>query len=84
MHDTIIVLDYGSQYTQLIVRRVREANVYCELFPWDAPAADVLALEPKGFILSGGPNSVYDPAAPVLPDYVLDSGRPVLGSCYGM
>ena len=84
MHDTIIVLDYGSQYTQLIVRRVREANVYCELFPWDAAAEDVLAPEPKGFILSGGPNSVYDPAAPVLPDYVLDSGRPVLGICYGM
>ncbi len=83
-HDTIIVLDYGSQYTQLITRRVREANVYCELFPWDAPAEDVLALAPKGFILSGGPNSVYDPGAPTLPDYVLESGRPVLGICYGM
>ncbi len=83
-HDTIIVLDYGSQYTQLITRRVREANVYCELFPWDTPAEDVLALEPKGFILSGGPNSVYDPGAPALPDYVLESGRPVLGICYGM
>ncbi|MBP6786510.1 MAG: glutamine-hydrolyzing GMP synthase [Candidatus Promineofilum sp.] len=83
-HDTIIVLDYGSQYTQLITRRVREANVYCELFPWDAPAEDVLALEPKGFILSGGPNSVYDPGAPALPDYVTASGRPVLGICYGM
>ena len=64
MHDTIIVLDYGSQYTQLITRRVREANVYCELFSWRAPAADVMALRPKGFILSGGPNSVYDPGAP--------------------
>jgi GMP synthase (glutamine-hydrolysing) len=84
MHDTIIVLDYGSQYSQLITRRVREANVYCELFSWRAPAADVLALNPKGFILSGGPNSVYDPGAPTLPDYVLESGRPVLGICYGM
>ena len=83
-HDTIIVLDYGSQYTQLITRRVREANVYCELFSWRAPAADVMALRPKGFILSGGPNSVYDPGAPLLPDYVLDSGLPVLGICYGM
>ncbi|CUS05704.1 GMP synthetase (glutamine aminotransferase) [Candidatus Promineifilum breve] len=83
-HDTIVVLDYGSQYAQLIVRRVREANVYCELVPWNAPAADVLALQPKGFILSGGPNSVYDPGAPTLPDYVLQSGAPVLGICYGM
>ncbi|MCB9003872.1 MAG: glutamine-hydrolyzing GMP synthase [Ardenticatenaceae bacterium] len=83
-HDTIIVLDYGSQYTQLIARRVREANVYCELLPWDVPAEDVLALNPQGFILSGGPNSVYDAGAPVLPDYVLQSGKPVLGICYGM
>jgi GMP synthase (glutamine-hydrolysing) len=83
-HDTIVVLDYGSQYTQLITRRVREANVYCELFSWRAPAEEVLALEPKGFILSGGPNSVYDPGAPALPGYVLASGLPVLGICYGM
>ncbi|WP_374686834.1 glutamine-hydrolyzing GMP synthase [Promineifilum sp.] len=83
-HDTIVVLDYGSQYSQLIARRVREANVYCELVSWRAPAAEVLALEPKGFILSGGPNSVYEPGAPTLPNYVLESGRPVLGICYGM
>ena len=83
-HDTIIVLDYGSQYAQLITRRVREANVYCELLPWDTPAADVLAHNPKGIILSGGPNSVYDPGAPTLPGYVLASGLPVLGICYGM
>jgi GMP synthase (glutamine-hydrolysing) len=83
-HDTIVVLDYGSQYSQLIARRVREANVYCEMLSWRTPAADVLALEPKGFILSGGPNSVYEPGAPTLPDYVLASGRPVLGICYGM
>ena len=83
-HDTIIVLDYGSQYAQLITRRVREANVYCELLPWDTPAAEALALNPKGIILSGGPNSVYDPGAPTLPGYVLQSGLPVLGICYGM
>ncbi len=82
--DAIAILDYGSQYTQLIARRVREAHVYCELFPWDAPPAQVMALNPKGFILSGGPNSVYDPGAPTLPRYVLDSGLPVLGLCYGM
>ena len=84
MHDTIIVLDYGSQYAQLIARRVREANVYCELVSWRAPADEVLARQPKGFILSGGPNSVYDPGAPTLPDYVLSAGVPVLGICYGM
>jgi len=84
MTDSIAILDYGSQYTQLIARRVREARVYCEIFAWDTPAERVLALRPRGFILSGGPNSVYDPGAPGLPGYVLDSGRPVLGLCYGM
>ncbi len=83
-HDTIVVLDYGSQYSQLIARRVREANVFCELFSWSTPADTILALNPKGFILSGGPNSVYDAGAPTLPDYVLASGLPVLGICYGM
>jgi GMP synthase (glutamine-hydrolysing) len=83
-HDTIVILDYGSQYTQLIARRVREANVFCELFSWRTPADTIMALDPKGFVLSGGPNSVYDPGAPTLPDYVLASGRPVLGICYGM
>ena len=83
-HDTIIILDYGSQYSQLIARRVREANVYSYLVPWSTPAPEVLAHNPKGFILSGGPNSVYDEGAPTLPDYVLKSGLPVLGICYGM
>jgi len=81
---TIIILDYGSQYAQLIARRIREANVYCELLSWRTPPDEALALQPKGFILSGGPNSVYDPGAPTLPDYVLDAGVPVLGICYGM
>ncbi len=84
MHDAIAVLDFGSQTSQLIARRVREANVYCELFPWNAPAAQVLALRPKGFILSGGPSSVYEPGAPQAPAYVLEAGVPVLGICYGM
>ncbi len=82
--DAIAVLDFGSQYTQLIARRVREANVYCELFPWNAPPEDVMNLEPRGFILSGGPFSVYAPDAPQLPAYVLEQGVPVLGICYGM
>lgn len=84
MHDTIVILDYGSQTAQLIARRIREAQVYCELFPWDTPAEQVMALCPRGFILSGGPASVYEPGAPTLPAYVLESGLPILGICYGM
>ena len=83
-YDTIVVLDYGSQYSQLIARRIREANVYCALVSWQTPAESVLALRPKGFVLSGGPSSVYDEGAPTLPRYVLQSGVPVLGICYGM
>jgi len=82
--DSIAILDFGAQYSQLIARRVREAHVYCELFPWDADPAKVLALKPKAFILSGGPNSVYEPGAPTLPAYVINSGLPVLAICYGM
>ncbi len=82
--DTIVVLDFGSQYSQLIARRVREAQVYCELFSWRSDQQQVLAHNPKGFILSGGPNSVYETGAPTLPDYVLASGLPILGICYGM
>jgi len=84
MKNAIAILDFGSQYTQLIARRVREAHVYCELFPWDAPPEDVLALEPRGFILSGSPASVYADGAPRLLDYVLKQNVPVLGLCYGM
>ncbi len=82
--DSIAILDFGSQYSQLIARRVREAQVYCELFPWDTPADTVLALRPRGFILSGGPASVYAAGAPQIPGYVLASGLPILGICYGM
>jgi GMP synthase (glutamine-hydrolysing) len=82
--DTLIILDFGSQYSQLIARRVREVQVYCELYPWNAPKETVLAHQPAGFILSGGPNSVYQEGAPQLPDYILETGRPVLGICYGM
>jgi len=82
--DTIIILDFGSQTAQLIARRVRECHVYSELFPWNAPAEKVLAHNPRGFILSGGQSSVYEPGAPFVPQYVLDSGLPILGICYGM
>jgi len=84
MNNSIAILDFGSQYAQIIARRVREAQVYCELFPWDAPAEKVLAIQPKGFILSGGPKSVYEPNAPYIQKYIFDSGLPILGICYGM
>ena len=81
--DKILILDFGSQVTQLIARRVREAHVYCELHPYDMPLAEIRDFQPKGIILSGGPNSVYDS------DYQADTGIfalgvPVLGICYGM
>jgi len=82
--EAVAILDFGSQYAQLIARRVREARVYCELVPWNAPYEQIERLKPRGFILSGGPASVYDQGAPTLPDYVLASGLPVLGICYGM
>lgn len=82
--ETVVVLDFGSQYSMLIARRVRECHVYCELLPFDAPWEQVQNLNPRGFILSGGPASVYDEGAPLAPTYVFDSGLPVLGICYGM
>jgi GMP synthase (glutamine-hydrolysing) len=82
--DTVVVLDFGSQYSQLIARRVREAGVYSILLPWDTPWEEVARLRPKGIILSGGPASVYDQGAPSLPAWVLREDVPVLGICYGM
>src|SRR5512141_1548129 len=84
MTDSIAILDFGSQYAQLIARRVREAQVYCELFPWDASQEQVLSIQPRGFILSGGPRSAYEQGAPYIQDFILRSGLPVLGICYGM
>ena len=82
--DRILILDFGSQYTQLIARRVRELGVYCEIHPWDAGDADVRAFAPKGIILSGGPESVTQKNAPAAPAAVFELGVPVLGICYGM
>ena len=82
--ETVVVLDFGSQYSMLIARRVRECNVYCEVLPHDAPWRKVKRLQPKGFILSGGPASVYGENAPLAQPYVFESGLPVLGICYGM
>jgi GMP synthase (glutamine-hydrolysing) len=82
--DTVAVIDFGSQYSQLIARRVREHHVYCELIPHDASPERLRALQPRGFILSGGPASVYAPGAPLLARHILESGKPILGICYGM
>ncbi|PPE74790.1 GMP synthase (glutamine-hydrolyzing) [Solimonas fluminis] len=82
--DKILILDFGSQYTQLIARRVRELGVYCELHPWDMTDEDIRAFAPKGVILSGGPESVIEPNAPAAPQAVWDLNVPVLGICYGM
>ena len=82
--EAVVVLDYGSQYSMLIARRIREAGVYSELIPWDTSAEKLSHLRVKAFILSGGPASVYDEGAPTLPPYVVASGVPVLGICYGM
>ncbi len=82
--EAIIVLDFGSQYNMLIARRVRECQVYCELLPHDTPWERIAPLNPKGFILSGGPGSVYASDAPLAPAYVYESHLPVLGICYGM
>ena len=82
--EKILILDFGSQYTQLIARRVREARVYCEIHPFNMGLEKVKAFAPKGMILSGGPASVYDPNAPLADEAVLSVGVPILGICYGM
>lgn len=84
MTDKILILDFGSQTTQLIARRVRESRVYCEILPCHTPIQNIRQCDPKGIILSGGPASVYDPDAPRLDPEVLGLDRPVLGICYGM
>lgn len=83
-HDNILILDFGSQVTQLIARRVREQHVYCEIHPFNLPLDRIKALAPRGIILSGSPKSVYDPGAPHVDPGLFDLGIPVLGICYGM
>lgn len=85
MHeDRILVLDFGSQYTQLIARRVRENRVYSEIYPYNAPISKIIAFRPRGIILSGGPSSIYDQSAPIPDLAIFDMDIPVLGICYGM
>ena len=83
-HDWIAILDFGSQYTQLIARRIRELNVYCEILRCDTPAAELAARQPAGIVLSGGPASVYETDAPSCDPALFALGLPVLGICYGM
>ena len=82
--EKILILDFGSQYTQLIARRIRELKVYCEIHPPDLPARDIRAFAPRGIVLSGGPASVEDPGAPRCDAAVFELGVPVLGICYGL
>ena len=82
--ETVLVVDFGSQYSRLIARRVREARVYCEIIPHDAAWDQVAHLNPRGVILSGGPASVYEPDAPMAPSWVYEKRLPVLGICYGL
>src|SRR5512143_3793021 len=87
-HQLILVLDFGSQYTQLIARRIREQSVYCEIHPYTLATGSegvqkIRAMNPVGIVLSGGPNSVYDEGAPTIPAGLYELGIPVLGICYG-
>lgn len=80
----VLILDFGSQFTQLIARRLRERKVYCEIFPANAPFAEIQDFEPTALVLSGGPHSVFDPEAPQADKEILSMGKPILGICYGM
>ena len=80
--ETVIVLDFGGQYNQLIARRVRECNVYCEVKPYTISLDEIKTMKPKGIIFTGGPNSVYDEASPRYQKEIFDLGIPILGICY--
>src|SRR6476659_8987456 len=82
--ELVLIFDFGAQYAQLIARRVRELNVFCQIVRHDLPASRVGELKPKGIILSGGPASVYDVAAPKMDPAIFGLNVPILGLCYGM
>ena len=84
MSDSILVLDFGSQYTQLIARRIREASVYSEVVPFNTPLETIRRHRPLGIVLSGGPDSVYEEGAPACDPGLYELGIPILGVCYGM
>jgi GMP synthase (glutamine-hydrolysing) len=83
MHELILILDFGSQYTQLIARRIRELDVYCEIYPYNLHLREIKKKNPKGIILSGGPSSVYEKGAPSVEKEIFELGIPILGICYG-
>src|ERR1041385_6592903 len=83
-HSKVVILDFGSQYTQVIARRIRECQVYSEILPFNTSATEVRALQPNGIILSGGPASVFDKGAPQIDPAIFSAGIPVLGICYGL
>lgn len=83
MHEMIVILDFGGQYNQLIARRVRECNVYCEVKSYKTPLEEIKAMNPKGIIFTGGPNSVYLEDSPSIVKEIFELGIPVLGICYG-
>src|SRR4051812_25922460 len=83
LHDKILIVDFGSQVTQLIARRVREDGVYCEIVPFQKAEAAFRDMKPKAVILSGGPESVHEEGSPRAPQLIFESGVPVLGICYG-
>ncbi len=85
MQGGILIIDYGSQYTQLIARRIREINVYCEIHPFNKVNSKLLKmLQPEGFVLSGGPNSTSDKGSPQIPKCIKFIKKPILGICYGL
>src|SRR6516225_9869205 len=84
MPETGVIVDFCSQYAQLIARRVREEHIYSEILPFDAPWDEVKARDPAAFILTGGPESVLADGAPHIPPQLIEAGKPVLGICYGM
>ena len=81
--ELVVILDFGAQYTQLIARRIRECNVYCEILPYDTAIPEILSRSPKGIIFSGGPSSVYEDGAPRVDEAIYECGLPILGICYG-
>src|SRR5258708_2319088 len=84
MIEQIVILDFGSQYTQVIARRIREGNVYCTILPYNTSAREISELAPKGLVLSGGPSSVYAKKAPLPDKRIFELGIPILGICYGV
>ena len=83
VNEKVLVIDFGGQYNQLVARRVRECNVYCEIYSYKTPLEKIKAMNPKGIILTGGPNSVYEEGAPSCTKDLFEIGVPILGLCYG-